>query len=102
MSQDPPKTAVELAMERLQQGDAAAGGVASPLSDEQKAAIGAARRDYEAKVAEADILFRSKLLATFDPDARLELEANHRRDLAQFASSRDKKIATIREAGGSA
>ncbi len=95
-----PKSAVELAMERLRQQDAAAGDGAAagrPLTGDQKAAIAAARRDYEASVAEAEILVRSKLAATFDPESRLEIEANHRRDLGQFASSRDRKIAAIRE-----
>ena len=95
-----PKSAVELAMERLRRQDAEAGdGAASgrPLTDDQKEAIAAARRDYEAKVAEAEILMRSKLAGTFDPEGRLEIEANHRRDLGQFASSRDRKIAAIRE-----
>ncbi len=95
-----PKSAVELAMERLRRQDAEAGDGAAGgrrLTDDQKEAIAAARRDYEAKVAEAQILMRSKLAGTFDPEGRLEIEANHRRDLGQFASSRDRKIAAIRE-----
>ena len=83
-----PKSAVELAMERLRRQDAEAGDGAPggrPLTDDQKQAIAAARRDYEAKVAEAEILMRSKLAGTFDPEGRLvEIEANHRRDLGQF------------------
>ena len=101
MADNGPKSAVELAMERLRQQDAEAGGGAGgrPLTDDEKEAIAAARRDYGAKVAEAEILMRSKLAATFDPEGRLEIEANHRRDLGQFASSRDRKIAAIRKGG---
>ncbi|MDP6582337.1 MAG: hypothetical protein QF681_16915 [Vicinamibacterales bacterium] len=102
MSTEPPKSAIELVMERLKQQDAAAdaeGAGSTPLTDEQKESIADARRDHEAKVAEAEILFRSKLVATLDPEARQELEANHRRDLGQFASSRDKKIEAIRKGG---
>lgn len=100
MADTGPKSAVELALERLRRqdaeaGDAAAGGGA--LTEDQKQAIAAARRDYEAKVAEAEILMRSKLAAAFDPEGRQEIEANHRRDLAQFASSRDRKIAAVRK-----
>jgi Mg-chelatase subunit ChlI len=86
-------------MERLRQQDAEAGDEAAsrPLTDDQKEAIATARRDYEAKVAEAEILMRSKLAAIFDLEGRREVEANHRRDLGQFASSRDRKIAAIRE-----
>ncbi len=102
MADTGPKSAVELAMERLRQRDAEAGGdtAGQPLSDEQKAAIAVARRDYEAKVAEAEILMRSKLAATIDLEGRREIEANHRRDLGQFASSRDRKIAAIRKGDG--
>lgn len=103
MADTGPKSAVELAMERLRQRDAEAGEdlASRPLTDEQKEAIAAARRDYEAKVAQAEILMGSKLAATFDLEGRREIEANHRRDLGQFASSRDRKIAAIREGGGS-
>ena len=97
MSKDPPKSAVELVMERLKQQDAGADVEATTLTDDQKEAIAAARRDYEAEVAEAEILFHSKLAVTVDPEARQELEANHRRDLGQSASTRDRKVATIRK-----
>ena len=96
MSKDAPKSAVELVMERLKRQDAGADVEATTLTDGQKEAIAAARRDYEAKVAEAEILFHSKLAGTVDPEARQELEANHRRDLGQSASARDRKIAAIR------
>ena len=101
MAHEAPKSAVELAMERFRRQDAEAGGESAALTDQQKAAIGDARRDYDAKVAEAEILLRSKMVATFEPDVRLELEANHRRDLRQLALSRDKKIEAIREGSAS-
>lgn len=99
MADTGPKSAVELALERLRRQDAEAGGDAAGgvLTDGQKQAIAAARRDYEAKVAEAEILMRSKLAAAFDPEGRQKIEANHRRDLGQFASARDRKIAAIRK-----
>ena len=96
MSRDAPKSAVELVMERLKQQDAGADIETTTLNDEQKEAIAAARRDYEAQVAEAEILFSSKLAAAVDPEVRQELEAHHRRDLGQSASTRDRKIAAIR------
>ena len=97
VSKNAPKSAVELVMERLKQQDAGGDVEATTLTDDQKEAIAAARRDYEAKVAEAEILFHSKLAAAFDPEARQELEANHRRDVGQSASTRDRKIAAIRK-----
>ena len=95
VSKDVPKSAVELVMERLKQQDVGADVEATTLTDDQKEAIAAARRDYEAKVAEAEI--HSKLAAAFDPEARQELEANHRRDVGQSASTRDRKIAAVRK-----
>ena len=102
MTDTGPKSAVELAMERLRRQDAEAGDDAGrPLTDDQKEAIASVRRDYEAKVAQAEILMGSKLAATFDLEGRREIEANHRRDLGQFASSRDRRIAAIRKGDGS-
>jgi len=97
VANDAPKSAVELVMERLKQQDAAAEVGTTALTGDQKEAIAAVRRDHEAKVAEADILYHSKLVGVFDVEARQELEANHRRDLAQSASTRDRKIAAIRK-----
>ena len=97
MGKDAPKSAVELVMERLKQQDAGADVEAVTLTDDQKTAIAAARRDYEAQVAESEILLHSKLTVTVAPEAREQLEANHRRDLAQSAAARDRKIAAIRK-----
>lgn len=97
---DAPKSAVELVMERLKAQDAAADVETTALTGDQKEAIAAIRRDYEAQVAEAEILYNSKLASAFDPEAREQLEANHRRDLGQSASTRDRKIAVIRKGNG--
>ena len=70
------------------------------LSDEQVAAIAEARSKYAAQVAECEILLNSALATTFEPEAREELRANHRRDLTRYATDRDRKIARIR--GGEA
>lgn len=97
MTKNAPKSAVELVMERLKQQDVTADVGTSALTEDQKEAIAAVRRDYEANVAEAEILYRSKLAAVVDLEARQELEANYRRDLGQSASLRDRKIGTIRK-----
>ena len=101
MSKEAPKSAIELVMERLTQQDAAADVESTTLTDAQRAAIAAVRRDHDAKLAEAEILFQSRLAATQDPEQRQQLAANHRRDLGQFASARDRKIAAIRQDAGS-
>ena len=88
-------------MERLRQQDADVIGEAVILSDHQKETIAEAKRDNVANVAEAEILFRSALMATVDPEGRQQIEANHRRDLGQFASARDRRIEAARKAGES-
>ena len=104
MSDGAPKSAFELAMEKLRRQDEAAGVEAVALSDDQVAAIAEARSTYAAQIAECEILLSSALATTFEPEAREELQANHRRDLARFATERDRRIARIRggdaESGG--
>ena len=97
-----PKSAFELAMEKLKRQDEAAGVAQVQLTAAQREAIAEARRVCEARIAECRILFQSALATTLEPAAREELEANYRRDLARCAADRDKQIARIRnEATGS-
>lgn len=93
---DAPKSALELAMERLKKKDADAGIEHKALTEEQKQQIAEARSVYEARVAERRIMHQSKTVSIFDPQ---ELEVLHdelRRDLAQFESDRDAKIRRIK------
>jgi hypothetical protein len=94
---DTPKSAYELAMERLRKKDAEAGVVEQKLTDAQKAAIAEARSIYEARVAERQILHREKRLTTFDPAEVEKMDDEYRRDLERFATDRDAKIRRIRE-----
>src|SRR6478609_4845476 len=94
---DAPKSAYELAIERLKKKDAEAGVVEQKLTDEQKAAIAEARSVYEARVAERQILHRDKRLTTFDPAEVEKMEEEYRRDMERFATDRDAKIRRIRE-----
>ena len=97
MSDDTPKSALELAMARLKKQDADAGVVEHKLTDAQKAAIAEARSVYEARVAERQIMHREKQLTTYDPAQVEAIEQEYRRDLERFASDRDGKISRIRE-----
>jgi hypothetical protein len=97
MPDQAPKSALELAMERLRKKDAEAGIVDTPLTDEQKAAIADARNFCEAKLAELNILHQSKLARTIEPDARVLLEDEYRRDAQRLTDDRDRRIAKIRE-----
>ena len=91
-----PKSALEIAMARLRQKDADSGEVEHPLTDEQKARIAEVRQAAQAKLAQEDIMFKSSLAQTWDPEARATLEANHRRDLQRIQDDRDSKVAKIR------
>jgi hypothetical protein len=93
-----PKSAFELAMEKLKKKDEEAGVESQVLTDAQRAAISEARNIYESRVAERRILHESTIRTLFEPDAREEREREFRRDLERFASDRDAKIRQIREA----
>jgi hypothetical protein len=93
---DAPKSAFELAMEKLKKKDAESGVEPEVLTDAQRAAIAEARNIYESRVAERRILHRSAAMSVFDPAERDELDTALRRDLERFASDRDAKIRKIR------
>ena len=96
MPDDAPKSAYELAMERLRQKDSAEGVEERPLTAEQKAAIAEARQVYEARIAEREILHQAALrkAASYEEVERLNQEL--RRDRDRLASDRDEKMARIR------
>jgi hypothetical protein len=96
---DPPKSALEIVLERLRKKDADAGIEDKVLTDAQRAAIGEARNVYEARVAERRILHQSSLMKTLDPAEADALDEGFRRDLERFESDRDAKIRKIREEG---
>ena len=96
MADEAPKSAYELAMERLRKKDAAEGIAERSVTDEQKAEIAEVRRVYEAKVAEAEILFKSTIAGVFEPDERAKLADGHRRDLQRLQDERERKLAKIR------
>ncbi len=97
MSDEAPKSALELAMERLKKQDAEAGVVEHKLTDAQKAAIAEARSVHESRVAELQILHRSKQLTAVDAQEIERIEQEYRRDLDRLASDRDSKIKKIRQ-----
>ncbi len=99
MSDDRPKSAFELAMERLRQKDAEAGTDERPLTDEQKAAIAEARQIYGAKVAEREILHQAALRQAGTHEEVAQLNENLRRDKERLANDRDRKISEIRRTG---
>src|SRR5262247_122114 len=97
MSQEgAPKSAYELAMERLRKKDEAAGIVQAPLTDEQKAAIAEIRSLYGARLAQADLQHQDRLRATFDPAVREALETEYRHERERLSAEMDAKIEKAR------
>lgn len=96
MNDDAPKSAVELAMERLRKKDADEGVAEHPMTGEQKAEIADVRQTYGAKLAQEEILYKTKLQASVDYDERQKMEDNYRRDVERINRERDKKIEKIR------
>jgi hypothetical protein len=94
---EPPKSAVELAMERLRRKDADMGIEQLTLTDEQRAAIAEIRNFYEARIAEQKILHEAALRKALDPAEREALEAGARHDRERLVAERDAKIAKIRK-----
>jgi hypothetical protein len=97
VSDDEPKTAYELILERLKQKDRAQGVSEKPLSDEKKARIAELRKLYEAKLAEREILHQSERRRAGDPEALEQLEQEYRRDRERIAGERDRRIDEVRE-----
>src|SRR3989442_763145 len=97
MSGDTPKTAFELAMERLRQKDREVGVEERPLTDEQKTSIAEVRRFYQAKVAEREILHRDALAKARSREEVEKLDGALRRDLERLTGDRDRKIDEIRK-----
>jgi hypothetical protein len=97
MSQDSaPKSAYELAMERLRKKDEAAGVVQAPLSDAQKAAIAEIRSLYGAKLAQADLEHQDRLRVAFDPAVRDALDVEYRRERERLSAEMDAKVEKAR------
>jgi hypothetical protein len=93
-----PKSALELAMARLKQKDAEQGVSERSLTDDQKNEIAEIRKTYSARLAQEEILFKSKVAGVFEHEARQTLQANYRRDVERLTHERDRKIEKVRSA----
>src|SRR5947209_19086480 len=96
MSDQGPRSAFDIAMERLRRKDAEDGVEQRPRTQEQKAAIAEVRSVYEAKLAQAEVMHKSALAGTFEREARAALEDGYQRDRARLVRERDAKIERIR------
>lgn len=95
MSDDAPKSAIELAMARLQKKDADAGEVAVPLTDAQRAEIAEVRQVLSARRAQAEIMHQTGLAGALDVETLTRLNDEFRRDVDRLQREADEKIAAI-------
>jgi hypothetical protein len=102
-SDDAPKSAYEIAMEKLRRQDRDRGETtAVPLSDEQKLRIADIRRKHEARLAEREILFRSeraKAAASEEAEALEKVEREYSKDRQRIEAQRERDIAAVRGEG---
>ncbi len=98
MSDDAPKSALEIAMETLKERDRESGEKApAALTGAQKRTIADIRSKGEAGLAEVEILFRSNQeSAEGDADAMQKLEQEYRRERRRIEEKREAEIAAVR------
>ena len=96
MGDDAPKTAYELAMERLRKKDQDEGVTVVPLTEAQRTQIAEIRNFYEAKIAELKVLHESTMRRSVDVAERETLDQQHRRELEHLTSARDAKVEKVR------
>lgn len=91
-----PKSRLELVMEKLRQQDEANGITQVTLTDAQREAISAARKQHEARVAQRRIMHQTDMMSVFEPSAALEREEELRRDVARFEREHEEVLARLR------
>ncbi len=99
MQDEEPKSAFELAMERLRRQDRSEGRSERALSDQQRSQLAETRRFYEAKLAELEILQQSSRRKAKD-EADLETtDKQYSEERERLVRERDAKLESIREQG---
>ncbi len=93
---DAPKSAFEIAMERLRKKDAEAGVSAVTLTDEQRAAIAEVRNAAQAKLAHAEVMHQSDRLRAADRESLAVMDEGYRRDRERIVADREARIEKIR------
>ena len=93
---DAPKSAYELAMERLRKKDRDEGVQERAPTAAERKAIAEARQMADARLAEREILHASKMRGVLEPEAREALEQEYRRDRERIISDRNGKIEEAR------
>lgn len=96
MADERPKTAYELAMERLARKDQEGAAPTRALTEAQKAEIAEVRQVHQSRVAEREILHQAALRKAASYEEIDQLNEALRRDMDRFARERDQKIVRIR------
>jgi hypothetical protein len=96
MSEQRPRSALEIAMDRLRQKDVQDGVEHRPRTEEQKSAIAEVRSFYDAKLAQTEVMHKSAIAGSLDLEARAKLDQEYQRDRERLQSERDVKIDRIR------
>lgn len=91
-----PKSAYELALERLRRKDREAGIEERPLTDSQRERIAELRRVYDARLAEREILHQGELRRARDVEQRDQLEEQYQRERERLTAERDRKLEDVR------
>jgi hypothetical protein len=91
-----PRSAYDLAMEKLEAADRESGVKETSLSGVQKEAIAEARRVAASRLAEQEILFHDAMRKTVDPAERDKAEGEYRIDRKRIEDDRDRAIESIR------
>jgi hypothetical protein len=96
VNDQPPKSAYDLAMERLKRKDVEEGVESRPLTDKQKAEIAEVRSFYGSKIAEQEVMLQARRRNSVDPAEREAIEQELRHVRERLASEREAKIQKIR------
>ena len=91
-----PKSAFDLAMERLAAADKESGVEETPLTATQKEAIAEARSVAASRLAEREILHRDAMRRMPDPSERERASEEYQIDRKRIEDDRDRAIEGIR------
>jgi hypothetical protein len=83
-------------MERLRDKDARDGTSHQPRTDEQKAAIAEIHSRYAAKIAQAEVMYRSAVAGILDEGARARIDDEYQRERARLQAERDARVEQAR------
>jgi len=99
---DAPKSAWEIALEKLQKQDRDSGAAGpGPLTDDQKKDIAAVRQKAQARLAEAEILHHDhRRKAMEDPEAIAKAEEEYRIERRRIEDQREREIERVKSGKG--